>query len=144
LTAALFAYGTLELPAVLEALVGRELESEPALLAGFARFRLRGLPFPGAVASPGAATPGRLYHALDRGSLALLDAWEGELYERRRVEVRGAAGQLLPAFAYLLAARHAGLLSSEPWQRERFEAEQLRGTLRRCRDFRRRALRSAG
>ena len=142
MTAALFAYGTLELPAVLEALTGRQFASEPALLAGFARFRLRGQPFPGAIPSPSASTPGRLYHGLDARSLALLDDFEGELYERQRVEVQSAAGGLRTAFAYVLAAAHAALLSSEPWQRERFEAEQLPGYLRRCHAFRRRAARS--
>jgi gamma-glutamylcyclotransferase (GGCT)/AIG2-like uncharacterized protein YtfP len=144
LSSALFAYGTLELPAVLEALTGRRFASEPALLAGFARFRLRGRPYPGAVPCPGASTPGQLYHGLDGSSLALLDDFEGELYERRRVEVQGAAGARHAAFAYLLGASHVALLSGEPWERARFEAEQLPDALRRCRAFRRRALRRAG
>ena len=144
LTEALFAYGTLELPAVLEALTGRRFASEPALLPGFTRFLLRDQPFPGAVPRAGASTPGRLYHDLDARSLALLDDFEGELYERRGVEVWSAAGGRLAAFAYLLADAHSGLLSGEPWRRERFEADELPGYLERCRDFRLRALSRAG
>lgn len=129
---------------VLEALTGRRFPSEPATLAGFARFLLRGRTFPGAVPRPGECTSGRLYHDLDARSLALLDAFEGELYERRRVEVRNATGQSRAAFAYLLSAAHEALLSSQPWERERFEAEQLPRYLEGCRAFRRRASRGRG
>jgi hypothetical protein len=126
---------------VLEALTGRRFASEPAVLDGFARFLLRGRSFPGAVPRPGASTPGRLYHDLDPSSLALLDDFEGDLYRRRRVAVRIAAGPAREAFAYLLADGSAALLSSRPWERERFEAEDLHGYLERCRAFRRLALR---
>lgn len=98
--AALFVYGTLQFPEVLVALLGRTLHGRPAWLPDHARLGVRGEVFPGLVPRAGATTAGLLYEDVDAATLLRLDAFEGELYERRRVVVRAdptsrrAAGRL--------------------------------------------------
>ena len=91
-TRALFAYGTLEIPAVMLAVTARSFASEPARLDGFVRFLLRDRAYPGIVETPGATTEGRVYHGVDDASLARLDRFEDDCYERRGVVVRRADG----------------------------------------------------
>jgi gamma-glutamylcyclotransferase (GGCT)/AIG2-like uncharacterized protein YtfP len=135
-TRALFAYGTLEIPAVMLAVTARSFASEPARLDGFVRFLLRDRAYPGIVETPGATTEGRVYHGVDDASLARLDRFEDDCYERRGVVVRRADGSCLAADAYVIPLARRALLGSEPWRRERFEREALAGFLADCERFR--------
>jgi hypothetical protein len=127
-----FAYGTLELPEVVEALLGRRLPGVDAVLPGYARSLLRGRCYPGIVARPGARTPGVLYFEVEEWMLALLDRYEGSLYRRLPVRVTTAAGGTLAAQAWIVPAAQAALLSGEPWDRERFAARHLREWTAHC------------
>lgn len=120
----LFAYGTLELPEMVEAVTGRRLGSEPAWLPDHVRCLLRGRPYPGVVPRPGQRVPGRLLHALDAASLSRLDAFEGPEYERRELRVITPRGGR-SALAYVLAPSCQHLLSDEPWDRERFARDLM-------------------
>jgi gamma-glutamylcyclotransferase (GGCT)/AIG2-like uncharacterized protein YtfP len=135
LTDRFFAYGTLEIPELMEALTGRRLPSTPAVLAGFARFVVRGRAYPGIVAVADARTEGRLYSEIDARLIRLLDRFEGDLYERRRVSVR-ARGRAVSAFAYIVRASRRRHLHAEEWDRERFVAAHLARFLTLCREFR--------
>ena len=126
----LFAYGTLQLPDVLHAVVGQRWPGEPALLMGYARYRVRGKPYPAIVAEPAAHVPGLLYGAVAAEELERLDSYEGELYERRTVSVR-VGGALHPALVYVLGEQHRSLLSSDTWELGEFEREHLAEYLRR-------------
>ena len=66
----MFAYGTLELPELMEALTGARPDSSDAVLDGYERFLLRGRVYPGIVEAGGRWTHGRLYHPLDAAALA--------------------------------------------------------------------------
>jgi gamma-glutamylcyclotransferase (GGCT)/AIG2-like uncharacterized protein YtfP len=132
----LFAYGTLELPELMEALAGFRPDSIDAVLEGYARFLLRGRSYPGIVEAVGAQTEGRLYHALDAAALTRLDRFEGPLYERRIIQVRPAAGHGVPAHVYVLRREHRALLTTRPWERARFAREHLDAYLTHCRDLR--------
>jgi gamma-glutamylcyclotransferase (GGCT)/AIG2-like uncharacterized protein YtfP len=133
----MFAYGTLELPEVVEALLGRPLPRVEAVLAGYARSLVRGQCYPGAVARPGARTPGVLYSEVEEWMFALLDRYEGSLYRRRPVRVTTAEGETLPAEAWVVPASRRALLSGEPWDRERFAARHLRAWTAHCQRLRR-------
>jgi gamma-glutamylcyclotransferase (GGCT)/AIG2-like uncharacterized protein YtfP len=132
----LFAYGTLELPELMEALTGFRPDSIDAVLEGYARFLLRGRSYPGIVESEGARTAGRLYHALDAAALTRLDRFEGPLYERRIVEVRPASGDGVAAHVYVLRREHRALLTTRPWERAHFAREHLEAYLAHCRGLR--------
>jgi gamma-glutamylcyclotransferase (GGCT)/AIG2-like uncharacterized protein YtfP len=139
-TTALFAYGTLEIPAVMEAVTGRRFPYAPGILSGFARFRVSGEPYPALVPAPSDCIAGVVYTAVDAASLELLDGFEGDLYERRPVHVRVTAGGHISAYAYIVSADRVGRISSEPWERARFVADRLSEYLEECRAFRARAL----
>jgi gamma-glutamylcyclotransferase (GGCT)/AIG2-like uncharacterized protein YtfP len=134
--AAVFAYGTLLFPAVMEAVTGRCFGTREAELAGYARRRLRRQIYPAAVASPGARVAGRLYEGVDAATLARLDRFEGDRYERRPVRVVPAEGGEVSAELYMLVAAQRGELLDEPWSPEEFERVHLVAYLRSCAAFR--------
>ena len=111
-------------------ITGRRFPSEPATLEGFARSMLRGEAYPGIAPAAGARTPGTLYSELDPESLALLDRFESDLYERRELLVATASGER-SAFAWVVRPQHRQLLTGEPWDRDRFAARHLREWLAR-------------
>ena len=135
----IFAYGTLVFPEVVHALTGRRFSSRPAVLEGFACYRLRGRSYPGVVPAPGARTVGVLFARVDLRSLALLDRFEGDLYVRREVRVRAGDGRLLAALTYVVAPARRSLLSREPWSRAGFAARHLGSYLEHCAQLRRAA-----
>lgn len=115
----MFAYGLLEAADVVQRVTGHRFPSRPAVLEGFARYRVCDRDYPAVVPDPEARTPGTLYTDVDRNSLARLDAFEGDEYERRRERVRSGADEQW-AFVYRLRAGHGARLSREPWDREGF------------------------
>lgn len=133
---AVFTYGTLAVPAVMEAVTGRRFAGREAELAGFVRCRLRGRSYPAAAPRAGARVAGRLYEAVDPATLARLDRFEGPLYERREVSVLLPGGGEARAEVYVLAAGHRGELLEEPWDPAAFEMFELGAYLRSCADFR--------
>ena len=66
--ARLFAYGTLMVPSVAEAVLGRRPLSLPATLDGYARFRVWGEDFPGVIPCADHSTTGVLYTGLRAAS----------------------------------------------------------------------------
>jgi gamma-glutamylcyclotransferase (GGCT)/AIG2-like uncharacterized protein YtfP len=133
---ALFAYGTLMVPAVMEAVTGRRFPERAAVLRGFARHRLRGRLYPAVVEAAGAVLEGRLYEGIDAATLARLDRFEGRLYQRRRVTVEPAPGVTAPADLYVLADSRRAELLAEPWDAAAFVARHLGPYLRSCEAFR--------
>lgn len=133
---ALFAYGTLSLPEVLEALIGTRPPCRPAELEGHACYRVRGAVYPAAVAQAGASTRGVVYEGIRPSEWTLLDRFEGALYECRLCRVRPLEGAPRDAFVYLLAAGREGAVAREPWSREEFARRHLHRYLEACRAFR--------
>jgi gamma-glutamylcyclotransferase (GGCT)/AIG2-like uncharacterized protein YtfP len=140
LSDALFAYGSLTLPPLVRALTGRSFSGISAELEGFAAYRVRGRPYPGIVEQPGARTRGILHLGLDRRTWAILDRFEGEMYEPRPVRVRTAQGASPMAITYLLRPPFHAELTREAWDPERFAAEHLPRWVEECRAMRIRTL----
>lgn len=126
----LFCYGTLMVPAVWRAVVGRERPHEPACLKGYSCRRLRGACYPGLALSSGGRTPGLVYRGLNAADLQRLDRYEGAGYRRTRLAVASADGTLLPAWVYVLAPPVQRRLTGERWALERFVADDLQDYLR--------------
>jgi gamma-glutamylcyclotransferase (GGCT)/AIG2-like uncharacterized protein YtfP len=124
----LFAYGTLMVPAVIEAVIGRRPEGAAAVLSGFARYRILGEEFPGLVPCDGAMTDGIVYDGLDRHEIALTDRFEGTWYERVTAKV-SRAGMRVDTFVYVVRPEYRDILSSDPWDLEKY-ARQFRKTPR--------------
>jgi len=73
---ALFTYGTLQIPEVMEAVAGQVLFWVEAEAPGFTQFRFTDRIYPGMVARESATTRGRVYTALSRQAWELLDRFE--------------------------------------------------------------------
>lgn len=123
---ALFAYGTLELAQVWAAVAGCACPAEPARLAGYARYHVRGADYPGVVSQAGAATEGTLYRGVDAAVLARIDAYEGRLYRRERLCVSPASGGVEPVWVYVVRPEARDRLGDEPWSRGAFAARARR------------------
>jgi len=126
----LFCYGTLQFPVVLRQVTGCRRTGQPAWLDGYACHVVQGQVYPALCAQPGAVTAGVVYRDIDARQLARLDAWEGQGYERIRVQVRAASGHRRPAWAYVVSPRHRERLTSGTWDREEFRRRYLQRFLR--------------
>jgi gamma-glutamylcyclotransferase (GGCT)/AIG2-like uncharacterized protein YtfP len=123
------------LPEVMEIVAGRRFASRPAELRGWRRRLLRGAVYPALVPAAGETTAGALYEGLDGATLARLDRFEDEPYERRRLRVSLASGGECEAFVYVLRPERHALLSDEPWDEAAFRARHLADYLAGCRSF---------
>ena len=83
------------------------------------------------MARAGACTTGLLYDGVDDDMLALLDHFEGDLYERRTVTV-GVGDRELDAQAYVVPDERSGVLSGEAWSRELFAARHAPAYVEHC------------
>jgi hypothetical protein len=78
-----------------------------------------------------------LYGGLDARAFALLDRFEGTLYERRELPVRGAQGAIVAAQVYVIPESSRHLLGRLPWDRDRFAAHHLAEWVALCEQLRR-------
>lgn len=127
----LFVYGTLMMPAVLQAVCGVTFTPRRATLHGYARYQLRARVYPAIVPAAGAAIDGLLCDGIDGPLWQCLDHWESELYTRALVNVCDEAGTPFAAQTYILASPHHHLLGSEPWSPVEFEHTHLAAYLTR-------------
>lgn len=133
---ALFAYGSLQLDVVMEAVTGRRFTGRPAVLPGHRRRVLAARSYPGVVADARESTDGVLFRGLDPRSIEILDLFEGEPYERRRVAVRCGDAPSIDAYAYVVRDEHAALMTAERWDLGAFRDRRLNAFLEQCRRFR--------
>lgn len=127
----LFVYGTLQDPRVIQAVTGRVFPSVPATLSDYCRYRVKDADYPGILVQECASVDGLLLQDVDSASLAALDAFEGEYYQRREVEVVSAAGVVIQCFCYVIDEQWLHLLTDEPWTLEEFQKtgyQRFRGT----------------
>lgn len=122
MTLDLFVYGSLLFADVFRGVTALEARCEPAVLSGFARYRVRDATYPAIVPEEGASTEGGVYRALPPHAMRALDHFEGEMYSRERVTVVRPDGAPWSVETYVCveAARH--LLESEPWHPDAFTA----------------------
>ncbi|NCT82532.1 MAG: gamma-glutamylcyclotransferase [Comamonadaceae bacterium] len=118
-----FTYGSLMWADIMARVCGREFASEPASLAEHARHPVAGQDYPGLRPAPGGLVAGRLYRDVDAAAWARLDAFEGQEYERVRVDVSLAGGATAPAWVYRFRAEFATRLLPGDWDVAAFERE---------------------
>ena len=133
----IFTYGSLMFPSVMKAVTGLEFPAKRARVKNYARFKVKGESYPGLTPLKGAVTEGVLYIGVDVLSVRRLDDFEGEFYERGEVAADTLDGESLIVHAYVIKAQYRDRLSSEPWDPERFEANDLRGFMASYRGFHR-------
>ena len=118
-----FAYGTLAIAAIMNALTGKQFEMESATAPDYRRFRIKGQVYPGLLRQVGGVTPGRLYFDVDDRSMELIDQFEDDVYDRIGLQVKKTDGSLVRAEAYVIPPARSDLLSSEPWDPDAFWRE---------------------
>lgn len=117
---ALFCYGTLQSPLVMKAVTGQAYAGKEAILNNWARFRVRGSEYPGIIRQDDSAVSGKLYWGLDERAMEKLDAFEGDKYERVMVQVAMTDGSFEDAYTYAIREDCRKMLSSDPWDFDRF------------------------
>jgi gamma-glutamylcyclotransferase (GGCT)/AIG2-like uncharacterized protein YtfP len=127
----LFAYGTLMFPEIWRRVVGRDFATLPATLAGYAVYHVANGVYPVMVAADAdSPVSGLIYVDVDVASMALLDEYESDLYDRVAV-IASADDRRIECQAYVLPASRRSYASNEPWNAERFKSEALAEYLRR-------------
>ncbi|MEV6334762.1 gamma-glutamylcyclotransferase family protein [Nocardia vinacea] len=125
----LFVYGTLQFPEVLIELIGRCPELLAAELIGWRAAALPGRVYPGLVPAASGIARGAVLSGLDAGEWAVLDAFEDDEYQLRRVQPDPVAS----AWTYVWTSE----VERDNWYAERFAAEHLGAFVARCAKWRR-------
>lgn len=126
----LYAYGTLQVPAIFQHVMGRLIEGQPATLQGYARYRVSARAYPAVVAQAGGCVQGLVYAGLSSRELGRLDAYEGELYERQLLPLSTHSARV-DAHVYVFRSDQRHRLSSQPWDLELFTRDHLAQYLER-------------
>ncbi|QIS05014.1 gamma-glutamylcyclotransferase [Nocardia brasiliensis] len=130
---ALFAYGTLQFPQMLEVLLGRVPEFTPAAAVGWRAAALPGLLYPGLVPHPGAVAPGVVITGLTPGEWQILDAFEDDDYDLRPIPLQAPP----PApWTYLWT----GPVAQDNWDAPTFARTHLASFVEHTREWRTAAL----
>ncbi len=125
----LFVYGTLQFPEVLVELIGRCPELVAAQLPGWRAAALPGRVYPGLVPVAGRIARGVVLSGLDAGEWAVLDAFEDDEYELRRVRL----GVVPSAWTYVWTS----VVAQNDWYAESFATEHLGAFVTHCAQWRR-------
>ncbi len=121
----LFAYGSLILPEVFQAVTGVSRVGLPVTAPGFARYALKGRSYPGLISAPGGAVQGVLYANLELEEWQRLDAFEDDFYVRQSVSIMHARGETGFAEAYLIRSDRYDVLGTEGWCLDTFTRTAL-------------------
>lgn len=115
-----FTYGTLMCPDIMEEVTGRGHRCESGVLQGFLRSALKGEVYPGIIPREDCDVRGIVYWDVSPEAWRRLDKFEGDLYERRRVQIELSDGSCLSAGAYVVKPEFTSRLSLEDWRPDRF------------------------
>lgn len=126
----LFVYGTLRFPDVLRALLGRVPDLTPATARGWRVAALLGRRYPGLVAEPDGRAAGLLVTGLTADEQRILDAFEGALYDLRRLPLDGGRH----GWAYVWTADAD--VAAHAWDPEHFAEQDLSAYVGRCAGWR--------
>ena len=124
MNSALFTYGTLTFPEVMEAILGYRPEMLQAELVGYMRSSLKDRYYPGIIPARSSSCTGVVYFHLDEWSLNELDEFEGDEYDRQTVTVQ-TLGSVVEAYTYVIKPSCGHLVNHEPWNIIRFEENHL-------------------
>jgi len=114
-----FAYGTLMLPRIFEALTGNVLNPQAATLNGYSRYMFKKRCYPGIIRDNAGCVEGVLYEGIDDRTLSILDWFEDVIYERQLLTVQ-TNEKKSSAFVYVVSNRYQNRLDKTPWLLEEF------------------------
>ena len=118
----LFTYGSLMCADIMQRVAGCRAQSTEAALRDFFRSAIHREDYPGIVPRPGATVAGVLYLNQPTEAVRRLDVFEGELYERREVEVVSPEYGACAAMAYVIKDCYRDRLNHKEWSYAQFLA----------------------
>lgn len=121
----LFAYGTLIFAEIMAEVVGFRPQGSAAVLGGFRRFRLRNEQYPAIVPAREGRVEGMVYRGIGESAWRRLDRFEGEIYERKAVQVVMAGGEVRPAATYILRPEFMDRLEAAEWDPASFAQREM-------------------
>lgn len=132
----LFAYGTLQVPAVMQVLIGRVPRHSRAMLEGYACYELADRNFPGIIEWDSARVDGVLYRDLSDDELEAIDAFEDPAYACRTVSV-AADDERVAALTYVVAPDQMQIVRrGHQWSLAHFMDEHAEQYVESCARFR--------
>ena len=123
----LFTYGTLMYEPVWRAVVEKSFKTQKGELPGYAAYKIRDDVYPAIIkAGDDDSVPGLIYYDIDDASLEILDRFEGEFYDRKRVDAVTDKTRQVSCYAYVIKPKHFDILDCEIWRAEWFEQHGLK------------------
>ena len=116
----IFTYGTLMDPDIMTAVAGAGHRQSRATLHNFRRLKVKNADFPGIIPATGFSVQGILYSGISDADLRRLDAFEGEMYQRRKLEAELPSAKKTAVFAYVIKESFRHLLDDKDWDFEHF------------------------
>ena len=111
----LFAYGTLMCEDIMEEVSGCRLPRASGTLRAYCRRSVKGERFPALLADEGGSVQGVVYRKVPAWAWERLDRFEGEMYERRVVQIELEEGAMVPAAAYVVKPEFVDQLDPFDW-----------------------------
>ena len=102
----LFTYGTLMDHIIMDRVAGERFSSKPATLPGYVRKRIHDAVFPAISVRENNQVEGMLYLNVTTIAMDRLDIFEGDLYDRRRVNVIIEGEGNIEAYSYVLKPKY--------------------------------------
>ena len=128
---ALFCYGTLCIPQIMQSVAGYKIPGKTATLKDYQCLSLFGFPYPAVIYRTGKHTDGILYTSLTKTQLYKIDAYETRQYVRTRVNVNMDEQTGCQAWTYVLHPRYYRQVQRRPWLQKEFRSRYLRSYLHR-------------
>ena len=117
----LFAYGTLMCEEIMEDVSGCRLPPPmPGILKGYSRWSVRGEPYPALIRDEKNLVEGVVYRNVPDSAWDRLDAFEGEMYERRLVRIDLDGATTLLAMTYVVRPEFLDHLEKSGWDFAQF------------------------
>lgn len=129
----LFTYGSLMFEDVWNRLVRGHYLSQQATLHGFARRSIKHDEYP-VIFHADEQVEGVVYYDINEEDMRILDAFEGEYYERQDVEL-SVKDTSVRACVYVLKERYFDLIDQKPWSEALFATEGIKRFLANYKGF---------
>ena len=129
----LFTYGSLMFEDVWNRLVKGNYLSQKATLMGYARRSVKEDEYP-VIFQANELVEGVVYYDIDEEDMAILDAFEGEYYERTEVELL-IKNEPVQAYVYVLKESYFDIIDPKPWSEALFATEGIKRFLAHYKGF---------
>jgi gamma-glutamylcyclotransferase (GGCT)/AIG2-like uncharacterized protein YtfP len=123
----LFTYGTLMFKEVWSLVVRRDYQSQSGTLSGFIRKSVRGAEYPVIYPAPGVLPlQGVVYFDVTAADIDLLDAFEGDYYDRQHHKIVLPDQRIVEAEVYVLKDQYHDIATEKEWDPSYFRQQGMK------------------